>query len=1035
MKQKLVILMLLALNGLSLDLDAQTQNCTNCGVGETNPDAKLEVKGCGNTDATKSLQITNSDDKETLVVTDAGNVNINGGALSFTDGVALNLVSKYLYNIDANNPTGKYVSINTNIPFVNGGMMSSLKLSYWSYANNFDINIGWYSYGTGGASGPLRFYSPNAYITGLVNGEVSTEPVYLSNDNGKVRISVPYHFFQVFGNLTVSSDNAGLFNSEDWSKGWTIEDDQNPTIVDQTAVTVKDRTGAVTNNFFTKNQALNDNRFHDLAGYSLRLDGGSIALGCVAPASGTQVFMGSSTHDWVSIIRNFSSTKNGLKVDAMSDDPNVQVFQVKAGLNLTKSIISAKASGNVGIGTEYPGLPLDILSENLNTEARIKSHTNHVFLRMDAADSAGAFVDFYKNGGRKFTTGINENNQYQIQATDDNQVKTLAIGIDRSTGNVGIGGEPSTGGNKLTVYGPSLLNEGVYIYRDANPFVSFKNQDKLIGQIREYSKGLGFYMYDGTAWTWSGYAAENGNFGIGTTTPTRKLDVDGDAYIKDQVGIGTYFIPENQLSVASHSAHWMGYFRQGGNNGKESNGVKIDLYNDNPLSEALRVRSHDSNGWIELITANAHGKVGFGTAYPQETVHVKGTFQIETPTASTVGQVWTATSTDGEGEWADASGEIEIFDVHSSGNIFLKDEYLAIGNIAPSYPLQVTKDNPSWLAYLNNKSATGHGLYVNLESSNPSRNSLRLASKSGGVQHVDFVVTGGGVESKVGVGTYNPQEKLHVNGRVRVDMNGALGDPYVHLIPDSDEGDSWMIGIDDSGNKLSFGYGLGTLNSNTPFGTTADKMTLDVRGYLGIGTVSPSSQLHVKGTNGEIVSECTSNNRTIKINSGNSMIEASSNLNLNRLSSTHVTLALGGGNVGVGVGAPTEKLEIDGDVKVTSSGSGASIGLHSSTPTSGNYISFDAPSDQVGWFGIHSGTGNMVMNKGNLSGDLILNGPNLNGDIVLENAKKVKIKEVMNLQVLTDKPTTNNEVGDVVIIETNGAAQMWVYLSGGWSPL
>lgn len=406
------------------------------------------------------------------------------------------------------------------------------------------------------------------------------------------------------------------------------------------------------------------------------------------------------------------------------------------------------------------------------------------------------------------------------------------------------------------------------------------------------------------------------------------------------------------------------------------------------------------------------------------------------------------------------------FEEHASGNLFLTNKKLAIGNVSPYYDFQVASNTGSWGAYFNNNHTNGYGVLFDNKSTNTSRLSLKVRSWDGTYFQPNLVVTSGGSNAKVAIGAETPKERLHVRGNLRLDQHSAVGDPYIHLIPDGKEANSWMMGVDDSGNKLSFAYGLNS--GATPFGTAADKMTLDNNGYLGLGTVSPNARLHVKGSNAVIMSENTDNGRVITINSGSSMIESTSNLNLNRYSTHHVTLVQGGGNVGIGVADPQADLDIkdDGRIrleqtagtsgfqwdinqagadglvlgKVGSTGffklhddgkaeikkntiSGASLTLSGTSPTSWNYTEYrSSATSRQAWIGTESQTGDFVIAKEG------------SGEIVIKGAK-VKVQEVMNLPILETLPTTDTENGDVILYRSGSDISMKVYYSGTWRDL
>ncbi len=49
---------------------------------------------------------------------------------------------------------------------------------------------------------------------------------------------------------------------------------------------------------------------------------------------------------------------------------------------------------------------------------------------------------------------------------------------------------------------------------------------------------------------------------------------------------------------------------------------------------------------------------------------------------------------------------------------------------------------------------------------------------------------------------------LSVYKGLRIDADGDLLDPHIHIVPDSGEGDSWAIGIDDTGNRFCIQRGV-----------------------------------------------------------------------------------------------------------------------------------------------------------------------------------------------------------------------------------
>jgi hypothetical protein len=88
----------------------------------------------------------------------------------------------------------------------------------------------------------------------------------------------------------------------------------------------------------------------------------------------------------------------------------------------------------------------------------------------------------------------------------------------------------------------------------------------------------------------------------------------------------------------------------------------------------------------------------------------------------------------------------------------------------------------------------------------------------------------------VGIGTYDPQEKLHVVDRIRIGRDPTYGLVYGELIHEGG-GTGFRINANANG-------GWADMHFQTD-GTT--RMFLERAGKLGIGTLSPLSKLHIEG--------------------------------------------------------------------------------------------------------------------------------------------------------------------------------------------
>lgn len=352
--------LVLAIFCSTITVVGQTENCTNCGVGETNPEAKLEIKGCGNTDETKALQITNSDDDVALTVTDGLNVEVGDGALAFKNGVGYNLVSKYISGLDKANEDGKYVSIKTNIPFQNNAMMSNLKVSYWAYDRSYEMNIGWYTWHLP----TLAFFQPNGHVTGITPSTVNfSKAVILSNDNGKVRISIPYTYFGVYGNLTVSSPTSAIYITDDWYQGWEIENDLGASGANNKNVYLKNIGKSENTNVASDNLTFTEDRVHHLNGKKLRFHSGNIAIGNVNAEEAYTLRIGSDDDDWPLYMKNYKSDGHGAQIN-ISGTSQYQYGLLVRSNGGSNPLFSVLANGNTGIGTLSPAYPFTLIANN-----------------------------------------------------------------------------------------------------------------------------------------------------------------------------------------------------------------------------------------------------------------------------------------------------------------------------------------------------------------------------------------------------------------------------------------------------------------------------------------------------------------------------------------------------------------------------------------------------------------------------------------------------------------------------------------------
>jgi hypothetical protein len=543
--------------------------------------------------------------------------------------------------------------------------------------------------------------------------------------------------------------------------------------------------------------------------------------------------------------------------------------------------VYVRGDGNVGIGTTNPGAKLEV--DSASTLPIIRARYN-----------ASYYTDYDSNGIQFVGTGQNFN-------ITDNGSSVLYL---KSGGNVGIG--TTSPAYKLSVNGTTNLGGTVLIQTGYDSWFGYgANSDNYFSVGTTSGKQV-----------WRNPSSElmvldaSGNLGIGTTSPSGKLDV---------AGVNSYFgVNGNDTALylrGYNSA--LSLIRTNVGASGNYNGIRITSNNGNvnslpqwdlDMGGLDGITYGTDNFWIgrtpnggslsRLFFINSSGNVGIGTTSPASKLHVYSGSSGGTPYA--------------EGITAESNSRVALNLLSGAAN----DSYVFFGNSSSG--------NAGYIGYEN----TANRLVLR------SSDYVSLLDSTGEVIRID-----GG---NVGIGTTTPGAPLHVYKSdtysaivSRADWNSsvptklALGKQYGVLAFISTDlvettTDTSYIALNYKSGLTTFAEGLRVYNNgNVGIGTTSPVRRLDVNGGEGVRVSGYGLRNSVQSANSGFIQVGGSNNLygLLDFNAydGNTIFEVS-----NTYASASAELRLGGGFITMRVGAAPSEA-----VRITSAGN---VGIGTTAP-------------------------------------------------------------------------------------------------------
>ncbi len=534
-------------------------------------------------------------------------------------------------------------------------------------------------------------------------------------------------------------------------------------------------------------------------------------------------------------------------------------------------------SGKAGIGTAVPSDLLSIVSTVNNNGFRLDypatSNTAYPFYIGRADDSRYVRVNaigiaLKNNGAESFIKSEGSQNDLNIQAqrhlifTSNESSEAMRVASD---GNVGIGSSSPT--QKLDVAGAINIQDGFGLRYNNSSNISIVGSSSLGLTYTAYNQH--FKTFDGSSYTEYMTIATGGNVGIGSTTPSAKLDVAGGIKTNND---GIQFTDSN--AFINRGGSYMQLRTYAGNDIILMAGGDVGIKNNNPSFDLdVEGTIHGTSGNFENgITIDGNPVVTGTSAFETDTLQtVTDEGNTTTNPISALAITGTAGLNQFKGSTADSashtivarnSSNTSLFSIRNDGRVDI-----------PVGPVVVDTDT----------------LYV--DTSN----------------------------DRVGVNTSSPSKPLHIKS--------STNHAKIRLTNDSNKNWDFMVG--------NSGYFSGYFMIHDS--SAGERLAINDLGYVGIGTNNPNLVTHIyfTGNNGLRVQSTEnhsnidvrshanygaylrfmdSNNRYWLVARGDDKLQFRPNATSLEAASIYFDET---GKVGIGVSNPTEKLEINPDTDVS----------------------------------------------------------------------------------------------------------------------
>jgi hypothetical protein len=444
--------------------------------------------------------------------------------------------------------------------------------------------------------------------------------------------------------------------------------------------------------------------------------------------------------------------------------------------------------------------------------------------------ASGALINIQAQSA-KGVIGTDSNHTLSLKTNSSERLTIL------NTGNVGIG--TTSPSQKLDVVGSAQITDDIYLGRyifhdgDTNTWLGFPSTDSFVVRTNGSDR---FYINS------------SGNVGIGTNSPSSKLQVNGDLTVGDDSTVGSF------INVIAAGASQDAGIRFGSESNTDS---KAAIYTNTSNSDL----HFDVTESTRMLIDSGTGNVGIGTTSPQEKLHVQN-------------------YTTGESHQAMFKG----------GAVTVGDySYISLNN---GYGAEYNKEvRLAAVSEQSNSNKTGFAILTSPDS-------------TGASGHERLRVTADG---NVGIGTTSPGHELVVQGTSspNIELKNSNYSNGGFVLNRTNYTQQWKWWAEY--NQMYFGFA-------TDESTYSNKMTIQSGGNVGIGTTSPSDRLEVAAANSQLRLTDTDDSKFTQFSYSSGKLVVRNNSTTT--TTNQFTLDLDG-KMGIGTTSPSYKLDVTGEGRFT----------------------------------------------------------------------------------------------------------------------